>query len=341
MVWETPPLSQVRAALTEKEPASTPIGMRMRAAYYLRHYYQDSNATVVTDTLAQGLLQPAHGSLLRHEFAYVMGQIQDTACVGALEQVLADATECVMVRHEAAEALGALGEGRAVLESIVGEDNTAPIELVDTCRLSLSVMEWKQNPSNHHEAPVGCACMLNPYSSVDPAPPHPEHVNVPTIELGEILRNSELDLFERYRALFSLRNRGGDDAVQELCRTLLDDTSSALLRHEVAYVLGQMQNPNSVEALAESLGRKSEHFMVRHESAEALGAIEDRWTEVETILRSYLDDEDVVVRESCAVALDAADYWGRTTEESEGFAALKATRDEHFNILPSNHMASA
>ena len=50
--------------------------------------------------------------------------------------------------------------------------------------------------------------------------------------------------------------------------------------------------------------------MVRHESAEALGAIDGRWEDCEVILREFLNDHDVVVRESCMVALDAADYWG-------------------------------
>jgi hypothetical protein len=88
------------------------------------------------------------------------------------------------------------------------------------------------------------------------------------------------------------------------------DKSSALLRHEVAYVLGQIQHPDSVEYLETSLKRQNEHRMVRHESAEALGAIEERWGECETILEQFLNDEDDVVRESCVVALDAADYWG-------------------------------
>ena len=74
--------------------------------------------------------------------------------------------------------------------------------------------------------------------------------------------------------MFALRNRGGDAAATQLGMTLVQDTSSALLRHEVAYVLGQMQLPCAVPALAESLRRHNEHRMVRHESAEALGAIE-------------------------------------------------------------------
>jgi len=152
--------------------------------------------------------------------------------------------------------------------------------------------------------------MLNPYSSVDPAPPHPSHQNKSADELGDILCNSGLPIFERYRAMFSLRNKGGKECVLQLCRALTDDTSSPLLRHEVAYVLGQLQHPDSVEALEISLRRHAEHEMVRHESAEALGAIEGRWDDCERILEEFSKDENIVVRESCLVALDAADYWG-------------------------------
>jgi deoxyhypusine monooxygenase len=125
------------------------------------------------------------------------------------------------------------------------------------------------------------------------------------------------------------------------------DKSSALLRHEVAYVLGQMQHPDSVEYLATSLKRQDEHRMVRHESAEALGAIEERWGECETILEYFLNDEDDVVRESCIVALDAGDYWGygngaESAEEKDGFSFKKSESTgivlsagvlhNHFNI---------
>ena len=100
---------------------------------------------------------------------------------------------------------------------------------------------------------------------------------------------------------------------KQLCRALVEDTSSPLLRHEVAFVLGQLQHPSSIPALEESLSRLDEHAMVRHESAEALGAIEgtcEDWERIESILTKYQKDFDQAVAESCVVALDAADYWG-------------------------------
>ena len=135
--------------------------------------------------------------------------------------------------------------------------------------------------------------------------------------------------------MFSLRNRGGEEAVKALGGALLSDESSALFRHEVAFVLGQMQHPAAIESLAGSLARTGEHGMVRHESAEALGAIEGtdaEWARCEAVLRQYLNDPDTVVGESCQVALDAAEYWARADEFGEdgvkGFAELKRLSEQ-------------
>ena len=57
--------------------------------------------------------------------------------------------------------------------------------------------------------------------------------------------------------------------------------------------------------------------MVRHESAEALGAIEGSWEKVEAILSEFTKDANQVVRESCLVALDAADYWGHSNNSAD------------------------
>lgn len=105
-MFEAPPLHKLQEAIAAP---SNPIGMRMRAAYYLRQAYENykrnqadeddmNNVTavkeskesdtsdhsqnpaideIVIQTLCQGLIDERHGSLLRHEFAYVMGQIRD------------------------------------------------------------------------------------------------------------------------------------------------------------------------------------------------------------------------------------------------------------------------
>jgi len=323
-MWAVPPLSELYDCI---QKPSDPIGKRMRAAYFLRHHYEVNNKNKeggeheqeydelmkekirsdIIQNLGIALKLSNHGSLLRHEFAYVLGQIRDPLACSVLEGVLGDDAECVMVRHECAEALGAIGDKRSLplLQKLTNDDH---FEVSETCSLAVDYMLLKTD--------VACACMMSPYNSVDPAPASPEHATLSSKEIGIILRDSSLPLFERYRAMFSLRNRGGDECAIELGEALVKDQSSATFRHEVAYVLGQMQRDISVEALHASLERPNEHRMVRHESAEALGAIEGRWDDCERILRTFMDDEDDVVRESCVVALDAADYFGHNDNEN-------------------------
>ena len=137
---------------------------------------------------------------------------------------------------------------------------------------------------------------VSEYGSVDPAPPSKES-NV------EILKGTLLDennkMFERMRALFSLRNNRSNEAIDALCEGF--SSTSALLRHEL-YVLGQMQNNHAVPKLIEVLSNIDEHVMVRHEAAEALGAIGDR--RAKQVLIEFLDDSLPEVSESCEVALD-------------------------------------
>ena len=82
--------------------------------------------------------------------------------------------------------------------------------------------------------------------------------------------------------------------------------SSALFRHEIGYVLGQIQHPAAVPALCAALERCGENPMVRHEAAEALGSIGKE--ECLTVLQRYRGDRERVVKESCEVALDMLEY---------------------------------
>jgi deoxyhypusine monooxygenase len=94
-------------------------------------------------------------------------------------------------------------------------------------------------------------------------------------------------------------------AVKALAQGFRD--SSALFRHEIAFVFGQLSHPASIPSLVETLSNTDEASMVRHEAAEALGSLGDE-AGVEEILRKFLDDPEQVVRESVVVALDMAEF---------------------------------
>lgn len=101
-------------------------------------------------------------------------------------------------------------------------------------------------------------------------------------------------------------------------------TSSALFRHEIGYVLGQMQDEACVPQLTAALRNRTESPMVRHECAEALGSIA-RPSCLET-LRAFARDEERVVRESCEVALDMYEYENGTQfQYADGLCKLQAS----------------
>jgi len=139
------------------------------------------------------------------------------------------------------------------------------------------------------------------FDSVDPAPPSAERS---VVDLRKILCDEEEKMFQRMRALFALRNIGGKDSVDALAAAY--SSQSALLKHEIAYVMGQMQDSHAVPHLIERLEDKEEDVMVRHEAAEALGAIGDRTAL--SVLERFVDDDQVVIAESCEVALDLLEW---------------------------------
>lgn len=104
--------------------------------------------------------------------------------------------------------------------------------------------------------------------------------------------------------MFALRNMRTPEAILALTCGLKG--KSALFRHEIAFVLGQLQDEVSIPALKESLEDKMENEMVRHECAEALGAIANK--DCLDVLNKYLEDDKRVVKESCEIALDMCEY---------------------------------
>lgn len=201
-----------------------------------------------------------------------------------------------MVRHEAAEALGALSTPASVAAVAAHASDACP-EVAETCQLALARAEWLR--SERERGGEDAAEAASRFLSVDPAPPAPP--STPHAELEATLLNDGAPIFERYRALFALRNSGTAAAVAVL-GTALRCTQSALLKHEIAYVLGQLQDPASVPALETSLADASEHAMVRHEAAEALGAVGA--AAATAALKAATSDADPIVAQSAVVALD-------------------------------------
>ena len=142
---------------------------------------------------------------------------------------------------------------------------------------------------------------VSEFGSVDPAPASDGNI---VSNLRNTICDEDEKMFQRMRALFALRNIGGEESVDALAAAF--GSASALLKHEIAYVLGQMQDDHAVPHLIERLEDLDEDVMVRHEAAEALGAIGNR--SAMTTLEKFVNDEEIVVAESCEVAIDLLNW---------------------------------
>lgn len=139
-----------------------------------------------------------------------------------------------------------------------------------------------------------------------------ENGSVDIPRLKSKLLDTSLSLFQRYRAMFALRDLASPpdlptarNAIEALAAGFSDP--SALFRHEIAFVFGQLSHPASIPCLKETLSKREEASMVRHEAAEALGSLGNE-PGVEDFLKTFQNDPEQVVRESVIVALDMAEY---------------------------------
>jgi deoxyhypusine monooxygenase len=286
-------LDEIRARVLD--PSGTSVSCRMRGIFALKGL----GGPRAVETLGAAMRRDP-SVLVKHEAAYCLGQMRDVSALPVLEEALQDEEEDVVVRHESAEALGAIGEARSLEILDLYAADKYPQEIYETCRLAAASIRSSLDAIAFSTTNCGASTI---YTSVDPAPA----MASPSLPaLRKSLCDSSLDLFERYRAMFALRNIGGEEAVAVLCDGMLAEKNSALFRHEVAFVLGQMRHPACVATLREFLEDVSEHEMVRHEAAEALGSVAT--PECQALLFKFRADPNRVVRESVAVALDIAEY---------------------------------
>ena len=292
-------LEQLRDVLINRT-GDVPLANRFRALFNLKNVGAESSdeqeANRAIDYISESFKDLSE--LLKHEVAYVLGQIKKLHAAPHLRSVLKDVNQQVMVRHEAAEALGAIGDKESL--DLLNEYfvNDPEIEIRQTCELAIERIKW-ENSEKPSQENLG----VSVHDSIDPAPPLAE-INLKVEKLKALLNDQERPLFERYRAMFRLREIGSDEACLALASGFAD--SSALFKHEIAYVFGQLCNPVTVPSLVKVLESEKEAPMVRHEAAEALGAIAT--DDCLPVLKRFLSDKNDVVRDSAVVALDMYEY---------------------------------
>ncbi|EEQ40502.1 putative deoxyhypusine hydroxylase [Clavispora lusitaniae] len=297
---DTASIEQLRDILCNKS-GDIALANRFRALFNLKCIGADSSDEEIIHKAIDYIAECFGDSseLLKHEVAYVLGQIKNIHANKYLANVLEDKNQQIMVRHEAAEAMGAIGDSSSLnlLEKYFKED--PDIEIRQTCELAIERIKWENSDSAGKEI-----LEKSSFTSIDPAPPLPTDKESKVEKLQKILNDQEKPLFERYRAMFRLRDLATDEACLALASGFEDP--SALFKHEIAYVFGQLCNPVTVPSLIKVLKDEREAGMVRHEAAEALGSIATE--DCLPVLKSFLNDSVDVVRDSAVVALDMYEY---------------------------------
>ncbi|KAN0063171.1 deoxyhypusine hydroxylase [Thecaphora frezii] len=360
-------MDRLEAALCDFS-GQTPLDHRFRTLFTIKGLASTSDAHMqrAIDIISKAFSDDS--ALLKHELAYVLGQLEDVRALSTLKRVLANLAEDAMVRHEAAEAMGAISDP-SVLDILNQYKSDSDVSVRETCELAISKIEFDNSPegkrlkeqkklAKEHQQTSGQGGVETAFAPIDPAPAMSpaatkeaarssadaasyDASSVPTFR--SVLLNADLSLFERYRAMFALRNvahGGGDGAVSAVLALAegLKDTS-ALFRHEICFVFGELCHPASIPSMLDVLNNQNEHEMVRHEAAEALGGIveeageDDKKDEqqsgydaVMATLTRWAKDENAprVVRESCIVALDELAYNNDPTQFHRVEAAVPA-----------------
>lgn len=153
---------------------------------------------------------------------------------------------------------------------------------------------------------------MTPLAIDDDSSPVPDSHTI--LALRKALVSESVPLARRFRALFSLKHHASLHPATPLTLHAIHaiaaafPSPSALLKHELAYCLGQTRNLAAVPYLRQVLDDRQEDSMCRHEAAEALGALGD--IESLAVLRIMRDDEEEVqvVRETCEIAIGRIEW---------------------------------
>ncbi|KAF3935726.1 hypothetical protein ABW19_dt0208851 [Dactylella cylindrospora] len=284
-------VTQLRTVLCDE---SANLALRFRALFSLKHLGVNGDLTAI-DAIAAAF--SSESALLKHELAYCLGQTKNPYAIKPLQERLEDLNEAAICRHESAEALAAIGRADS-LPLLKKYLNDPEVAVRETCELAVAKLEYDISGTAQNEDLQESA-----FASIDPAPPLPSSVtSIP--DLQKTLNDQTLTLFHRYRAMFRLRDIGTPPAIDALATGFSDP--SALFRHEVAFIFGQMSDPHSKDALLKVLADTNEDGMVRHEAAEALGSI--GLPEIDEELKKYVNDPERLVRDSAIVALDMSEF---------------------------------
>ncbi|ETW35064.1 hypothetical protein C923_04347 [Plasmodium falciparum UGT5.1] len=266
------------------------IEKQMRALYECREVYKDDIDEVIN--ILTYALKNNDSVLLRHEIAYVIGQISNEKCNNILINLLSDENENIMVRHEAAEGLAAIGS-ESNIPVIKKYLNDSSVEVRETCELALSSLIEK----NKYAA---CSCINKtvPYKNNvlnNDNPKRDSNNNSNNNNNNNINNNNsnshsnsfsnsqddaDDDIYFHSKKKFNtidpvvcISDSNNKKHVNDLIRDLNNEALALKNRYEALFLLRDMETDTSLNALGEALVNDKSSAIFRHELAFVLGQV--------------------------------------------------------------------
>lgn len=150
--FNDPTIQTLRESLCSE---ASPLTIRFRALFSLKHLATQSpddtaKTEAAIDAIAAAFASPS--ALLKHELAYCLGQTRNLYAVPPLRQCLADLEEDPMCRHEAAEALGAIGhDSNLDILREYRDRKGENVSVVETCEIAIDRIEWENSEHRKQE----------------------------------------------------------------------------------------------------------------------------------------------------------------------------------------------
>lgn len=207
--------------------------------------------------------------VVRHEAAYIFGELEDESCTDFLIKTINTDNNRFVV-HEALLALS--NRGIPESQQIISEQiNNSDRDVADTAQISLERLEMKIN---------------NQKISFDNAKNY-------LLDL-----NSKME--ERIQSAFLLMDEGSEDSIQTLIKAYHQEPN-AIVKHEIVFSLGECASKTGAKVLAEGIDMDDNDFVI-HETLLALSTL--GYKEYCPIIRKYLNHSSTEVSESAEIALE-------------------------------------
>ncbi len=230
--------------------------------------------------------------------------MKNNTAVDFLIKIVHTKKEQSVVRHEAAEALSNFHEFKdRIINELKIYWNSDISVLRSTVRIAIRKLEnFKKNDNNY--------CQFN--NNIEPAEPFSEiqlkkflkEIGKSKKDLLELVLSKEIEEYQKYRIIYYLRNQGTELSMKilsELLKFKNREKTSALMRHEISFVFGLLNNKADYDFVKKSLEEvirdQTESSIVRHEAIISYNGIFG----FDKLLQDMLKDPNPLIYESTLI----------------------------------------